>query len=409
LCGKGRFFSEEFQKSNMRSALIIVLVFFGISFSIASPNPFLHRSSRDILDSTEKPIQLRGVNLGGWLLWEEWIWGGKFHSQTYIMDALTQMTSKEDAEHFRDSVYLHYISESDIKKIHEAHMNVVRVPFNNRIFDEAAEPSEYKGIGWRVLDSLLGWCKKYGVYAILDMHAAPGGQSPYFIADPGKITLWKSEENKKRTIALWKAIAERYKNNPAVGGYDLLNEPIPGKKPDLPALYNRIIAAIREVDPNHLVILEGANFAKDFSMFTELPTQNMAFSFHFYNWFGGNPVKKMKPYTDLSTRLNVPLWCGEWGENKYEVLTATCKVMEDPAYHFSGWCFWTWKKVQNGYPALNGIPASANWTTLMGAIKSKGKRKAVTKEFALSAMKEFLAAVRFSKNAEDATLYSILK
>jgi hypothetical protein len=144
-------------------------------------------------------------------------------------------------------------------------------------------------------------------------------------------------------------------------------------------------------------------------MFNELPTQNMAFSFHFYNWFGGDPMKKMKPYIGLSTRLDAPIWCGEWGENKYEVLTATRKIMEDPAYHFSGWCFWTWKKVRNGYPALNAIPATANWTKLMEAIKKNGKRKLITKEFALTAMKDFLEAVKSNKNVEDSILYSILK
>jgi endoglucanase len=255
-----RFCYLYFSMKKCLPFLLLALLIPHLSFS----TPFLHRSHRDILDSTEKPVQLRGVNLGGWLLWEEWIWGGKFHSQTHIMDALTGMTSREEAEKFRDSIYFNFIRESDIKKIHEANMNVVRVPFNHRIFDETSAPSSYQGIGWRVLDSLLKWCRMYGVYAILDMHSAPGGQSNYFIADPEKQKLWNSEENKKRTINLWKAITQRYKDNPAVGGYDLLNEPIPGDKKELSALYNRIIAAIREVDKNHMVILEGANFCQGF-------------------------------------------------------------------------------------------------------------------------------------------------
>ncbi|HEY6162487.1 MAG TPA: cellulase family glycosylhydrolase [Bacteroidia bacterium] len=385
-----------------------ILSLFFLFSHFAVGNSFLHRSHRTILDSTEKPVQLRGVNLGGWLLWEEWIWGGGFHSQTHIMDALTQMSSREDAEKFRDSVCFNYISESDIKKIHDAHMNVVRVPFNWRFFSSTGPDPVYP-LGWRVLDSLLARCKRHGVYAILDMHAAPGGNSPYFIADPEKTTLWKSEENKKRCIELWKDIADRYKNNPAVGGYDLLNEPIPGKKEDLVDLYGRIIAAIREVDQNHMIVLEGGNFAKDFSMFAELPTQNMIFEFHFYNWFGGDPGKKMKPYTDLSARLDVPLWCGEWGENKYEVITATRKVLEDPAYSFSGWCFWTWKKVPNGYPALNAIVVTEKWKTLITASKKPGDRRNITKEFALGAMKEFLNDIRSKNNKTDETLLNILK
>src|ERR1051326_4926708 len=156
---------------------LIPLFLFQLTFS----NSFLHRSHRTILDSTEQPVRLKGVNLGGWLLWEEWIWGGGFHSQTHIMDALTQMSSREDAERFRDSVCFNYISESDIRKIHDAHMNVVRVTLNWRFFSSTGPDPVYP-IGWRVFDSLLARCKRHGVYAILDMHAAPGGNSPYFIA-----------------------------------------------------------------------------------------------------------------------------------------------------------------------------------------------------------------------------------
>ena len=65
------------------------------------------------------------------------------------------------------------------------------------------------------------------MYLILDLHAAPGGQgynadiSDY---DDSKPSLWESKENRDKTVAFWKKIAERYKDEPWIGGYDLINE-----------------------------------------------------------------------------------------------------------------------------------------------------------------------------------------
>ena len=65
------------------------------------------------------------------------------------------------------------------------------------------------------------------MYLILDLHAAPGGQgfgSDINDYNPNLPSLWESEENKNKTIALWGKLAERYSDEPWIGGYDLLNE-----------------------------------------------------------------------------------------------------------------------------------------------------------------------------------------
>ncbi|MBC7863641.1 MAG: cellulase family glycosylhydrolase, partial [Bacteroidia bacterium] len=188
-----------------------------------------------------------------------------------------------------------------------------------------------------------------------------------------------------------------------------LNEPIPDKKENLFLLYQKIIASIREADKNHLLILEGSNFAKDFSMFSSLPDENMAFSFHLYTWLGGDAAKKILPFTEISKKLNAPMWAGEWGENKYEQLKYTRSVFESPENNFCGWSFWTWKKVSNKYPALNQINPGVHWTVLIEAIQFRGKRKAITKESALLAMKEFLVSIRCANNSTDKALLDILK
>jgi aryl-phospho-beta-D-glucosidase BglC (GH1 family) len=66
------------------------------------------------------------------------------------------------------------------------------------------------------------------MYLILDLHAAPGGQgNDLNIADRDstKPSLWQSEANRTKTIELWRTLAERYKDEPNIGAYDILNEP----------------------------------------------------------------------------------------------------------------------------------------------------------------------------------------
>lgn len=365
---------------------------------------FIHRDGNGLRDSANTVVKLNGVNLGGWLLWEGWIWGGKFTAQSTILQNMTSVVGQQETNNFRDRVYRNFIGEDDIKAISKAGLNVVRVPFNNRIFDTAS----CNAIGWQILDSLLGWCAKYHVYAVLDMHAAPSGQSSYFIADPLKPNLWKSENAKSKTVDLWKKIAQRYKNNRWVAGYDLLNEPIPDKDPNLLKLYQQIIAAIRTVDQNHLVILEGSNFAKNFKVFQSLPDPNMAFSFHIYTWFGGEPAKKIQPYADLGKNLNVPIWCGEWGENTQEVVGNTLQVLTDPGNGFDGWSFWTWKKTKNSYPALNEIRPGDSWKTFITWCCKPDPKTKPSANFGLTAIRDFEEAMLLKNCSTDQPMLALL-
>jgi endoglucanase len=379
-----------------------ILLFSGNNLSA---NPFIHRDGKLLKDAQEKQISLKGVNLGGWLLWEGWIWGGKLKSQSTIYSGIESTVGSVEAAKFRDDVYKNFINENDIKQISEMGLNVVRVPFNNRIFDTAS----CHAIGWQVLDSLLKWCGKYHVYAVLDMHAAYGGQNPYFISDPEKTILWKSEDDKLKTISLWKKIAQRYKDNTAVAGYDLLNEPIPSNDQNLLDLYVRIISAIREVDKNHMIILEGSNFAKKFTFFKSLPDENMCFSFHIYTWLGGNPADKIEPYTTLSNQLNAPLWCGEWGENNYDVITQTLNTFAAPGSNVSGWCFWTWKKVHNGYPALNEIVVNEKWKNYITWCSKPDEKTRPTADDAKKVLGEFELAFLSQNIHQDSQLAMLLK
>jgi aryl-phospho-beta-D-glucosidase BglC (GH1 family) len=174
------------------------------------------------------------------------------------------------------------------------------------------------------------------MYLILDLHGAPGGQgkdaniSDY---DETKPSLWESGENISKTIALWRKLAERYSNEPWMGGYDLINETNwsfkeSGKAP-LVELLRQLTKAIREVDSHHIIILEGNGWGNDYKGLTPPWDGNMVYSFHKY-WSYNTP-KVIKFITTLRDTCNVPIWLGESGENSNTWFT-NCIALCDDAY-----------------------------------------------------------------------------
>jgi hypothetical protein len=352
------------------------------------PNPMLHQQGAKIVDGLGKEVKLRGVNLGGWLLWEGWIFGkGILTSETTILTRLTEGAGMQETRQFQRNIHDNFIAEADIQKIALAGFNVVRVPLNHRLFQDDA--------AWKVLDRLLVWCEKYKVYVILDLHAIPGGQSGLGMADPGdaRHQVWVSEENQKQAVAVWKSIATRYRNRKIIAGYDLINEPAPPSGEALVDLYQRIIPVIRAVDPDHLILIEGSKCATDFSMFEKPLCQNQAFSFHMYTWFGDDRKKNLAAYRAFAQRQNAPLWVGEFGENSYAMIRSTVE-MYDECPEINGWVFWTWKKAPNKFPGLVTMKLPGDWIDVLewvGSLFGGGKPEPVTIR---AGMREFIAATK---------------
>ncbi len=304
---------------------------------------FVKRENQNIVDSRNKTIKLDGVNLGGWLMWEGWIWGGGFTQEKKIFEGIKIKLGESAAENFKESIYNYFITRKDIQKISEECLNTVRIPFNHTILEDDDAPFLYKKTGWKRLDSILKWCEDYNVYAVLDLHSAPCGQSTLFTADPDEVDLWSSKICQYRTIQLWKAIAEKYKNRGIIAGYDILNEPNLKSNKLLIEFYQTIIDSIRTVDNNHMVFIEGNNYAQDFTMFEKLFDSNMVFEFHIYTWFT-SLSKSIEKYMMLSKKLNVPIWCGEWGENAVNTLKKTIDEFHSQKNNISGNAYWTFKK-----------------------------------------------------------------
>jgi len=382
--------------------LAALILFATHALAGGTTNLMVHQAGRQIVDAQGRQLQLRGVNPGGWLLWEGWIFGKGFTSQSTIEKKLTDLVGREETAQFCSGIYTNFISEADLAKIAALGFNSVRVPINWRLLQNDE--------GWRILDQLVDNCEKHRLYVVLDLHAAPGGQSGWFTCDPGASgeSLWNSTSNQTLTVALWKKIAQRYRSRTIVAGYDLINEPSAPKGEALMDLYQRIIPAIRAVDAQHLIILEGNKLATDFSMFTQPLTNNLAYSFHIYNWFGDDRASRLAQYRALSASQNVPMWCGEFGENNYSMIRTTVKMFESPENSFSGWSFWTWKKTATGGPGLVTVKIPPGWQPVINWISAwfGGKPQRAP---AVTGLHDFLEAVRLENCLLDQQMVDALK
>ena len=387
------------RKIYWRPLLLVVALLLAFASPVMA-NPMLHTDKTRIVDAQGEPVYLRGVNLGGWLHWEGWIFGGNlFLSESLMLQRLATLTSKTEADAFYHDVHDNMITEADIAKIASLGFNTVRVPFNHRLLEEDATPYVYKERGWQTLDRLLNWCDKYQVYVVLDMHSAPGGQASGAIFDSGGWgqKIWENAANRKRTVALWKAIAHRYKDREIIAGYDLLNEPSTPSQQTLAGIYKELATAIRTEDTQHIIFIEGGNFAQNFSQLEKPFTTNQALSFHMYNWFGDDRKKKLTGYRKLVETTGMPLWNGEGGENNLAMLTSTYPMYEDSQYRLSGWTFWTWKKVKNNMATLVEVNNPASWKKVMNWMMRPNSKKPTRAE-ALQGMNAFVHALRYEEN-----------
>ena len=314
---------------------------------------FLHASAQDIVDDGGNKILLRGVGLGNWLLPEGYMWkfDGAGDRPRKIEKIVTDLAGPQYAQQFWSEYRRNYVTEADIRRIAQLGYNSVRPALNSRLFLTEGDQPVFQAEGFEILDNLVKWSKRYGIYVIIDMHAAPGGQTGQNIDDSAndQPELFMDKKYQARLLDLWVKLADRYKDEPTVAGYDLLNEPLPqrtgaaGKyKDQLEPLYKEITQAIRRVDKKHMIIVEGADWANDWSAFSAPFDPNMVYQFHYYCWDQPSVLKSIEPYLAYQKKFNVPVWVGETGEANDAIYWATTEYFEA---NNIGWSFWPWKKM----------------------------------------------------------------
>lgn len=310
---------------------------------------WVRADGRKLVNGQGEELLLRGVGLGSWLLPEGYMWklpeGGDRPRRIERMVA--ELLGAEEAAGFWRAYRERYVAEADIRRIAEEGFNSVRVPFNARMLLEGELNAEgYNEAALALLDRVVGWCRKWNVYAILDMHGAPGGQTGANIDDSERDQpeLFMRADYRQAAIDMWRMLARRYRDEWIVAGYDLLNEPLPeyhgAYNGEVQPLYRDMIRAIREEDERHLIIVEGVHWSTDWSIFTERLDDNVLYQFHKY-W--NNPdTESIRKYLDFRDEWNVPIFMGEGGENDLDWYAGAFRLFED---HRISWNFWTWKKM----------------------------------------------------------------
>jgi endoglucanase len=337
-------------KKRILSAVFLTL--FIPAFLKAQTGKFISVKGKEIIGADNKPFLIRGTNLGNWLVPEGYMFKFKsVNSPRLINEALTELLGPEEATAFWKKYQDTYITAGDIHFLKTSGMNSIRIPFNYRLFtSENYCGQNNPNRGFELLDRVIGWCKKEGLYVMLDMHCAPGGQTGDNIDDGyGYPFLFKSPAMQQLTADIWRRIANHYKNETIILGYDLLNEPIATYfsaaelNPNLEPVYKQITKAIREVDKNHILFLGGAQWDSNFKPFGPPFDSKLVYTFHKY-WTKTTGTEVIQDYIDFRNKYNVPIYCGETGENTDQWVGDFKNTLEK---NNIGWHYWPYKKMDN--------------------------------------------------------------
>lgn len=346
-----------------KSHWITLLFAASLTCSGAADERFLKAKGNEICDGRGTVVQLRGVNLGGWLVLEPWMCpmdsSGALKDHHSAQETLVKRFGEDTAEDLLRTYQDNWITEKDLDRIAGYGMNVIRIPFWYRNLQ--TEEGAWISAGLSRLDWVVAEAWKRGIYSILDLHGAPGGQTKGESTGRQRESaeLWNNEVNIQRTIALWRKLAEHYRGNPAIAAYDLLNEP--SEAPSLGALwsvYDRIYREIRLVDPDHMITVEGCINTRVGNQeihwgWEALPHpdlfgwKNILYQMHHYEWDWDN-VTKQRSGVDFQVSewkkakpLGVPMLMGEFNLMASE--DAWHYGLEQ--YNTSGmsWTFWSYK------------------------------------------------------------------
>lgn len=313
---------------------------------------------------------LHGVNLGGWLMMEGYILHGRNIAEKTFKAEFKKRYSQKGLNEFTELYRNNFIQESDFKNISSLGFNCVRLPFNYRLIEDKNVID--------ILKNTVKLCEKYNIYCILDMHAGPGCQNEDWHADSdGKSELWTDKKYQEKFFKLWEILADTFKDQPMVAGYDILNEPVikgPGAGKILRDFYIKAVKRIRAVDKDHIIFLEGNIWSQVLTDIGEPFTGNLSYSIHFYHpleftfnfhkglkypgeilgeyWDINTLKKRLEVYYGCSRKWDIPIFVGEFGvsyrcqacSGELSWVNDTLKCFKEFGFH---WAYWTYKAAAN--------------------------------------------------------------
>ena len=323
----------------------------------------------DLIQPNGEKLFIQGTNLGNWLNPEGYMFGFSRTNSAWMIDLLFKEAVGPDFtaqfwQQFKDN----YVTRQDIDFIAGQGANTIRLPFNYKLFTD----EDYMGQtgakdGFERIDSVVSWCKANKLYLILDMHDCPGGQTGDNIDDGhGYPWLFESETSQQLFCDIWRSIAQRYKQETTILGYELMNEPIAHYFDNrdslytlLQPLYKRCVKAIREVDTNHIILLGGAHWNSFFWMLDDASYDDkLMYTCHRY---GGPATKEaISHYIQFRDSIQRPMYMGEFGHNTMEWQSDFVRALKEVNI---GYTFWPYKKVDGS--CMMGILRPEGWDSIV--------------------------------------------
>jgi len=396
----------------------------------------LKTSKTRIVDRAGRSVQLTCVNNGGFLARQPYLFGSHYvaliTSPTEFDSHIVSLVGEQVGRQFIDEWETRFFNERDVAALSRDGFNCIRFPFRYKDVASETQTGQVKlnAAGVRHLDHVIDWATAHKVYVILNLHGAPGGENSLATVSDVQSTkttpkLWTggdSEKNKEKTIALWRLLADRYANDTTVAGYDLLNEPDLKKyapASSLVSLYKRIIATVRQVDPKHMLFIEGDKLATDFSMFDQALDANMVYELHVYSLPAiGAPKspwkdpseKALRPYLQLSQSHQRPLWVGEFGENTLEWHRRVTKLLN---MHRIGWAIWPWKRVgilirEQKHPVVREIQFPPGWKPIFDWLVNPWLSRKPNRVEAQKVLNQVLDVIELDNTRRDPALLKAL-
>ncbi len=317
-----------------------------------------------IINAQSQPVVLRGFNLGGWMNMENFITGYPANEEAQ-RQAIRDVLGEETYAFFFDRFLEYFFGRDDAQYIASLGLNLLRLPLNYRHFESDMEPFVIKEEGFKHLDRVINLCAEQQIYTIIDLHALPGYQNQDWHSDnpTHKAFFWQHIHFQDRVVHLWEAIATRYKDHPWVAGYNPINEPADPSEAQIEPFYRRLYQAIRAIDPNHILFLEGNRYSFDFHMFRE-PLPNVVYTTHDYAQSVSDksaPEQAFLQKTSYMRETGTPIWVGEFGfaqadPKRYPVLRDQLEIYDR---YQASWSIWTFKGI--GLLGVVAVSPDSRW------------------------------------------------
>ena len=326
---------------------------------------FVKVKGTEIVDASGKPLLIRGISSGNWMVLEGYFWHfGPINTYQRDVEAVFEdLLGPTRAQEFLYKWRQNLMTKADIDRIKQDGFNTIRIPLHTKYFKTDDDE------GFKLIDQLVKWCREDHIYVILMLESGVGGTTGE-ASDDGPAYPWllKDAGMQDYVNKTWQRIARHYRNEPIIIGYDLLNEPLLWTgylylEDLLEPEYRRITQAIRQVDTHHMIILQPARGR--FSEFGKPFDNNTVYSYHSYN--NKPDADFLKQYLDFRTKYQVPIFFAEvYAEREPQWLTDHVNLAQE---NNIGWMIWPYKKMGGKSPGPYTFPPPAKWADIVAFAK----------------------------------------